>query len=357
MASLEGPIATTASCCAPAKARGRHTFEVTGYSQLKGLGVCESIRSPTFTIGGYNWCISYCPDGDDGYEDYASVFLYLLTESASQVRVLFDFKLLNPATGVWSSVCSEISELYNECPTTGTADFIKRSELEALYVQDDRFVLECDLTVFLGTPVSRSKGVCEIQVPPSDVLDSLGKLQEFTEGADVTIKVQGEVFHAHKIVLAMRSPVFKAELYGPMSDKSLKDITLHIEDMQPAVFRALLHFIYNDVLPAMDDLDGYESEEMVKHLLQAADRYAMERMKVICESILSKKLDVEGVAATLALADQHHCRQLKDACIEFISSSNRLDDLVESQGYAHLKRACPAVIVEIWERSAKSRKD
>ncbi|GJN36661.1 hypothetical protein PR202_gb25541 [Eleusine coracana subsp. coracana] len=82
----------------------------------------------------------------------------------------------------------------------------------------------------------------------------------------------------------------------------------------------------------------------------------MERMKVICESILSKKLDVESVAGVLALADQHHCSQLKDACIEFIISSNRLDDVVDSQGYSQLKRTCPTVIVEALERSAKSRK-
>ncbi|TVU42526.1 hypothetical protein EJB05_08938, partial [Eragrostis curvula] len=264
MALTQGSTTTTASWCAPEKARGRHLFEVTGYSQFKGLGVCEFIESTTFTVGGYDWCINYFPDGDDGYEDYVSIFLCLTSETTRHVRVLYDLKLLNPAT-----------------------DFMKRSELEASYVQ------------------IQDKRMCEVQVPPSDVLDSLGKLQEFKEGADVTIKVQGEVFHAHRIVLAMWSLVFKAELYGPMGDKSPKGITLHIEEMQPAVFRLLLHFIYNDALPPMDDLDGYESEEMVKLLLEAADR---------------------------------------------------LDDVVESQGYAHLKRACPAVIIEIWERSAKSRK-
>uniref|UniRef100_A0A0A8ZJ21 BPM/SPOP BACK domain-containing protein n=1 Tax=Arundo donax TaxID=35708 RepID=A0A0A8ZJ21_ARUDO len=106
----------------------------------------------------------------------------------------------------------------------------------------------------------------------------------------------------------------------------------------------------------MDYLELDESEEMVKHLLVAADRYAIERMKVMCECILGKRLDVQNVASTLALADQHHCSQLKDACIGFINSSNRMGDAVASPGYAHLKRAYPAVIVEIWEKSAKSRK-
>ncbi|KAL6659229.1 hypothetical protein ACP70R_003269 [Stipagrostis hirtigluma subsp. patula] len=126
--------------------------------------------------------------------------------------------------------------------------------------------------------------------------------------------------------------------------------------MQPAVFKALLHFIYTDSLPSMDDLGTKEEEEMAKHLLVAADMYAMERMKLICESILCKRLDVDTVATTLALADQHHCSNLKDACIRFINNSNRIDDVVASQRYANLKRSCPAVIAEIREKSAKSPK-
>jgi speckle-type POZ protein len=52
-----------------------------------------------------------------------------------------------------------------------------------------------------------------------------------------------------------------------------------VEDMQPAVFRGLLHFNYTDSLPAMDDLDDDEREDMLRHLLVASYRYAMEMMK------------------------------------------------------------------------------
>ncbi|GJN09655.1 hypothetical protein PR202_ga27680 [Eleusine coracana subsp. coracana] len=108
----------------------------------------------------------------------------------------------------------------------------------------------------------------------------------------------------------MRSPVFKAELLGPMSDQiSTKDKTLHIEDIQPAVFKGLLYFMYNDSLPAMDDLNGDENDEMAKHLLVAADRYAVERMKVICESILTKKLDVDSVATTSRPTSLHRAQK------------------------------------------------
>ncbi|VAI93063.1 unnamed protein product [Triticum turgidum subsp. durum] len=154
----------------------------------------------------------------------------------------------------------------------------------------------------------------------------------------------------------MRSPVFKAELYGPMRDKCEQSIT--IKDMEPAVFKALLHFIYSDELPPnpMDDLNDDDKEEMVKHLLVAADRYGMERMKLMCESKLCKFLEASNVATTLALADQHHCSKLKDACIGFINSLDRVDDVMTSTGYQHLKIACPSVFADMWEKAAKTRK-
>jgi speckle-type POZ protein len=168
---------------------------------------------------------------------------------------------------------------------------MKRDLLEASYLHDDCLVIECDVTVIKEVRVVPRTP--EIQVPPSDLSNNLAKLLEGKKGADVTIKVGGEVFYAHRIVLAMRSPVLDAELFGPMGDKEKR--CMEIEDMQPAVFRALLHFIYTDALPAMDHLVGGDKTEMAKHLLVAADRYAMERMKLICESTLCKTLDTKAV--------------------------------------------------------------
>jgi speckle-type POZ protein len=288
-------------------------------------------------------------------KDYVSVFIKLLGKGP-KVRALYDLRLVNQDSGLSLSVnsCLVSPKEFNSLDITSTwgyASFKKRSELEqSAYLRDDRLIIECDLTVVKEPIVAKA---VEVQIPPSDLSDNFGKLLETAEKADVTFKVKGKAFRAHKIVLATRSPVFKAELYGPMRDKR-RNIT--VQDMQPAVFKALLHFIYTDSLPSMDNLDVDDNQEMVKHLLVAADRYAMERMKIQCEGILCKSLDVETVATTLALADQHHCIRLRDACIEFITSSNRMDDVLASEGYVHLKRSCPSVLLDVFERATKSRK-
>ncbi|KAL6659228.1 hypothetical protein ACP70R_003268 [Stipagrostis hirtigluma subsp. patula] len=211
MASLEGPMATTASICAPETARGRHLFEIRGYSLHKGLGSGKFIQSTTFAVGGHGWCTRYLPDGDFGEDcrDYVSVFLALMTKKNAEARGLklrvdFDLKLVNLVTGVSKLIFSNKPVLYScDKPSWGSKKFMKRSTLEASpYLQDNRLLIECDVTVVMATPVSPSEAMFEIQVPPSNLSDDLGKLLEAEKRADVTFKVQGEVFHAHKLVLA-----------------------------------------------------------------------------------------------------------------------------------------------------------
>jgi hypothetical protein len=68
-------------------------------------------------------------------------------------------------------------------------------------------------------------------VPPSDIVHHLAKLLQQKENADVTFMVGGQAFPAHKTVLAMRSPVFKDELYGTTGGKDTNPI-IAIDDMQ-----------------------------------------------------------------------------------------------------------------------------
>jgi speckle-type POZ protein len=82
-------------------------------------------------------------------------------------------------------------------------------------------------------------------------------------------------------------------------------------------------------------------------------------MKMVCQGILCKSIDVKSVGAMLALADQadqHRCDRIKDACVEFLTSSNAMDDVVAREEYVHLKRSCPGVLLDIFERVIKSRK-
>ncbi|AQK50082.1 BTB/POZ and MATH domain-containing protein 2 [Zea mays] len=133
-------------------------------------------------------------------------------------------------------------------------------------------IIQCDLTVVRDPELCKTKGGFEIQVPPSDLAEQFGKLLLEEEETDVVFSVGGETFPAHKVVLAARSPVFKAQLYGNMKEAKARRVA--VEDMQPGVFRALLKFIYiyTDALPVIgdDNICDDDYDEIIRHLLVAA---------------------------------------------------------------------------------------
>ncbi|TVU21134.1 hypothetical protein EJB05_30753, partial [Eragrostis curvula] len=103
MAESQQPSGTTtASTCSAVTARGTHVFKIADYSLHKGLGSHKFIRSATFAVGDYDWCIRFYPDDggfrEEGGRGYVAVHLELVTKNA-KVRALFDFLLVNQVTG------------------------------------------------------------------------------------------------------------------------------------------------------------------------------------------------------------------------------------------------------------------
>ncbi|KAJ4910705.1 BTB/POZ and MATH domain-containing protein 1 [Raphanus sativus] len=121
--------------------------------------------------------------------------------------------------------------------------------------------------------------------------------------------------------------------------------------------QVLLHFIYWDELPDMQELIGTDSRSastlVAQHLLAAADRYALERLKAICESKLCEGITINTVAVTLALAEQHHCFQLKAVCLKFVASPENLKAVMQTDGFDYLKRSCPSLLTELLEYVAR----
>jgi speckle-type POZ protein len=56
---------------------------------------------------------------------------------------------------------------------------------------------------------------------------------------------------------------------------------------------------------------------------------------------------VGSAAIILALAEQHHCVGLKKACFGFLSAPANLRAVVATDGFQHLSKSCPALMVEV----------
>jgi speckle-type POZ protein len=373
MAAAEGDIdpeiKETASRCTTVAEKGAHTFKIDGYSLNKGIGNGKTVHrlpSGTFTVGGVDWVLYFYPDGLGPRSDSAFINLELASKNA-EVRARYEVCLLKGPSGrvqlpppTPDSTMVFISR-QGEAGRSSISFKINKDDLESSgYIHDNCLKIRCVITVIKETELSETTRckAAAIVVPPPDIAahfsELLKSLSEEDSGADVTFSVDGESIPAHKCILAARSRVFKAELYGPMKTRGSR---VTVEDMQPDVFKALLQFVYTDSMPDLGELHGEDYAEMVRHLLVAADRYAMERLKLMCQEILSRNLDVENVAMTLGLADQYNCDKLKDICIEFMSSTDETNDAVfATKGYADLKRNCPSVIVDVYERTTKRRR-
>ncbi|GJM84568.1 hypothetical protein PR202_ga00251 [Eleusine coracana subsp. coracana] len=221
-------------------------------------------------------------------------------------------------------------------------------------IKDDSFAIRCDIVVINELRVEEEEAPGQVDtpefvsVPPSDLHQYLGNLLHTEKGADVVFEVGAETFAAHRCVLAIRSPVFSAELFGTMKEGDTAAGVVHIDDMEAQVFKALLHFVYTDSLPKADKEEKQAEEDvMSQHLLVAADRYNLVRLKLICEEKLCRYIDVGTVATILTLAEQHHCHGLKKACFSFLDSLANLKAAMNTEGFDHLSKSCPSVMMEL----------
>ncbi|XP_073356831.1 uncharacterized protein [Aegilops tauschii subsp. strangulata] len=206
-----------------------------------------------------------------------------------------------------NQVCIHGKKTYSfpsEASSWGPYKFIKIDALERSMnlEQDDCFTIRCDTMV------------CNTEDDASDTRVLLPDIH-------------------HNLINLLHSKSFMAQLFGPMKEGTSTPGVIHIKDMEAKAFKALLDFIYTDSFP---DMEGDEMSEAMEEeqeekstddeiwlqwlhdLLVAADRYDIQWLKCICEKQMSKKIGVRSVMSTLALAEQHHCQGLKEACFKFI---------------------------------------
>jgi speckle-type POZ protein len=356
----------SASTIVAGTASGYHLLKIDDYSRTRDLfPTSTALKSRAFTIGGHRWRIQYYPNGNTpNCGDYISLFLHLDEEVTREVYAQLQFRLLDDELGDKlpppppPPPSLDANKFFSHA-SWGLPKFIKKEELEkSRHLKGNSFTVRCDVVVITefvakdmpeatATAARRrtpAKGTGSfVSVPPSDLHRHLGELLLGEKGTDVVFKVGGKTFTAHRCVLAARSPVFGAELLGSMKESRRKAV-VRVNDMEAQVFKALLRFVYTDSLPEMKEKD---EGAMCQHLLVAADRYAMERLKLVCEEKLCERIDVSSVATVLALAEQHHCDGLRNACFDFLSSPENLKAAMAGDGFEHLSRSCPSLMTEL----------
>ncbi|GFS60620.1 hypothetical protein TNIN_366041 [Trichonephila inaurata madagascariensis] len=128
----------------------------------------------------------------------------------------------------------------------------------------------------------------------------------YAEGifSDVKLRATTQTFHAHKNILSVRSPVFRAMLTTDMKEKIQECVD--IPDLEDDTVRRMLLYMYTN---ALEDLQW----ESALKLYAAADKYEIFALKSKCCSFLKCNLCPNNLCDVLVLADMHVDSDLKEA--------------------------------------------
>ncbi|KQJ84733.1 hypothetical protein BRADI_5g22497v3 [Brachypodium distachyon] len=335
---------------------GAHNFEVTNYALLSGMGIGNFVSSSTFCVGGYGWNIRFYPDGaKNAPAGYASAFLANLSETKDKVTTKYTLTMLDKDGQVVANKEVSRTRIFSPDPDGncwGWSEFVEKLKLtkppsDGQLGNGGCFTIRCVVTVIKEPPADQCNEKL-FEIPPPELLGQLEHVLKDGKGADIKLLVGGREFNAHRFMLAVWSPVFHAQLLGPMAEEDTTRV-IEVVNMEPAVFEMLLHFIYTDSLPPCDGEEGYGAPEM-QHLLVAADRYGLDRLKAMCEEKLCKSIDMKTVTSTLALANQHFCERLKNACEEFMSKPGRVSTVLLSEGFRRVMATCFPLVLKDKEK-------
>ncbi|GMH09733.1 hypothetical protein Nepgr_011574 [Nepenthes gracilis] len=355
--SLTSPSSSSSSRSVTQTVNGSHQFTIKGYSLAKGIGVGKHIASENFTVGGYQWAIYFYPDGKNPEDQsiYVSVFIALASEG-TDVRALFELTLVDQSGRGKDKVHSHFERALESGPYTlkyrgsmwGYKRFYRRAQLEVSdFLKDDCLKINC--TVGVVVSATDCSKLPSILVPDSDIGAHFGMLLENDEYSDTVFNVAGKRFTAHKLVLSARSPKFEAEFLGGSEELGHEIV---VTDMEPEVFKAMLHFMYRDTLVTDEELLSSSlswisslSDSVAAKLLAVADKYDITRLRRLCESFLSKHISVTSVADILSLADLYHATDLKCTCLKF--AAENLVAVMHTEGFEYLKEHCPLLQSEL----------
>ncbi|WVZ79012.1 hypothetical protein U9M48_026641 [Paspalum notatum var. saurae] len=347
--------------------RSVRLLKLDGYCVTAAMDSSYYIKS-RWNVDGHEWEVRLLPghfhyESSDGRLPWVALQLMLLSEPQRNnlnVNANLSCRLVDPSRHLDPSPETGRSRVFQSRGELSSAVLLvrRRDVPSSGYLVNDSLTVQCAITVLKELPdvvvPAPAASNTEAPLPPIDLQRHLGELLQCQRGGDVTFVLHsGERFVAHKAILAARSPVFMAQFFGHMNERSSQCVS--VQDMEASAFKVMLHFIYTDTAPELDDEDPEAAATMAQHLLVAADRYGLDRLKLICERKLSGGIDIDTAATTLALAEQHSCALLKAKCVEFIARSpETLDAVLATDGYRHLVQSCPMVLSELL-RAARGR--
>jgi hypothetical protein len=146
-----------------------------------------------------------------------------------------------------------------------------------------------------------------------NVLKQLADMYAHQNHCDVQFTFKGdERVGGHVNILVARSPVFAAMFEHDMKEAATGEVV--IDDVQPDIFKQLLHYIYCGRL-----LTALTEEATAQPLFVAADKYDINDLKEECVRFLLTCVRVENAINLLVWAHLHSVDELQQTVVSFMT--------------------------------------
>ena len=253
-------------------------------TKMETFKLGQQLESSQFIINGFKLCINLYPNGRNE-EEGGYVSLFLRNDNSFQLELKCDFIL-----GTSSSNSYKHSFTYNKVNPNSGYGFPKMYSHDQMLskniLEEERLEILAVITfkgkvknINMNIEEERYKKCPEVTPVGEDLFRSF-ESQEF---CDFDIVCDDKLIKCHKVVLAARSPVFKAMLLHNMEESNQQKVEPKNFDFD--TMNLVLKFMYKGSI---------ESNLLDKHaesIFKAADYYEINDLKEACEDVLITKVN------------------------------------------------------------------
>lgn len=318
-----------------------HQWTITFSANHEGNESAEALTSPIFSFKSkneYKWQLCWLLNNDSENNPNKD-FISLMLKSCNNFDVVASLGLCmfkNAEKNPVASYFPKTNETFTPKLEWGSTHFVKKSDLQ-YENYPPMFRITCLLIVDETYDINQQLDFIMTE-NRNEEFDDFENLLHCHEFSDVTFQVNGKEFHAHKAILAIRSPVFAAMFSHDMLEKQQNMV--NIEDIDSEVFEELLRFIYAGKVKAS------QMAKFTVELLGAADKYNIQKLKTMCEKILYRGIHKDNAVEYLNIAEQCNAMVLRTLSIKFIATHAK--DMTERAEFKSLGTKHPSLMYEIF---------
>lgn len=180
-----------------------------------------------------------------------------------------------------------------------------------------------------ASATGRSSQMKRVAAPPTTLLFALKSLVNNKLYSDVVIKIDGETFHAHKCMLALRCVVFRDLFKSNKSELGSEPTLIELERPQPQIFSQILEYIYTGTMTF--------SETNIVQILGTAIEYELTDLTQLALNYLYEIVNVDNACEFLQAARTFQQPDLENNMFAFVEKN--ATEVIKSKGFVELEES------------------